>query len=53
MSPMAGFAAGMRLFPSVLAVAFGVTVLVGLVAGVVPAVRSARRSITDGLRQVA
>ena len=52
-SPAAGFAAGMRLFPSVLALAFGVTVAVGLVSGLVPAVRSAQRSITDGLRQVA
>jgi putative ABC transport system permease protein len=51
-TPMAGFASGMKLFPSVLAVGFGVAVLVGLVAGIVPAVRSAQRSITDGLRQV-
>ena len=51
-TPMAGFAAGMKLFPSVLAAGFGVAVFVGLVAGVVPAIRSARRSITDGLRQV-
>jgi putative ABC transport system permease protein len=49
---MAGFAAGMKLFPSVLAAGFGVAVFVGLVAGVVPAIRSAQRSITDGLRQV-
>ena len=51
-TPMAGFAAGMHLFPSVLAAGFGVAVFVGLVAGIVPAVRSAQRSITDGLRQV-
>ena len=51
-SPMAGFAAGMRLFPEVLAAGIAVTLLVGLVAGIVPAVRSARRSIPDGLRQV-
>ena len=49
-SPLAGFAAGMRLFPGVLATVFGVTVLVGLLAGLVPAVRSAQRSIPDGLR---
>jgi putative ABC transport system permease protein len=49
---MAGFAAGMKLFPSVLAAGFGVAVFVGVVAGVVPAIRSAQRSITDGLRQV-
>jgi putative ABC transport system permease protein len=51
-SPMAGFAAGMQLFPSVLAVGFGISVFVGLFAGIVPAVGAARRSITDGLRQV-
>ncbi len=51
-SPMAGFAAGMQLFPSVLAVGFGISVFIGLVAGIVPAVGAARRSITDGLRRV-
>jgi putative ABC transport system permease protein len=51
-TPMAGFAAGMRLFPSVLAAGLGVAVFVGLVAGIVPAVRAAQRPITDGLRQV-
>ena len=51
-TPMAGFASGMRLFPSVLAVGFGISVFIGLFAGLVPAVGAARRSITDGLRQV-
>jgi putative ABC transport system permease protein len=51
-SPMGGFAAGMRLFPEVVALAFGIAVLVGIFAGIVPAIRSAQRSITDGLRQV-
>jgi putative ABC transport system permease protein len=51
-SPMAGFAAGMQLFPEVLLTGIGVTLFVGLVAGIVPAVRSAQRSIPDGLRQV-
>ena len=50
-SPMAGFAAGMQLFPEVLLTGVGITLLVGLVAGVVPAIRSAQRSIPDGLRQ--
>jgi putative ABC transport system permease protein len=51
-SPMAGFAAGMQLFPEVLATGVAVTLVVGLVAGIVPAIRSAQRSIPDGLRQV-
>jgi putative ABC transport system permease protein len=51
-SPMGGFAGGMKLFPEILAVGFLVTVFIGLVAGIVPAIRSAQRSITDGLRQV-
>jgi putative ABC transport system permease protein len=51
-SPMGGFAGGMRLFPEVVATGFVVAVLVGLFAGLVPAIRSAQRSITDGLRQV-
>ena len=51
-SPMGGFAAGMRLFPEIVALAFGISVLVGILAGLVPAIRSAQRSITDGLRQV-
>jgi putative ABC transport system permease protein len=51
-SPMVTLAAGMRVFPEILALAFGVSVLIGLLAGVVPAIRSAQRSIVDGLRQV-
>ena len=51
-SPMGGFATGMRIFPSILAVGFGVTLLVGLLSGLVPAIRSAQRPIPDGLRQV-
>ena len=51
-SPMGGFAAGMKLFPEIVALAFAISVLVGLLAGLVPAIRSARRPITDGLRQV-
>ncbi|MEO6324653.1 MAG: FtsX-like permease family protein [Thermoanaerobaculia bacterium] len=51
-SPMAGFAAGMKIFPEVLLLGFGVAVLVGLLAGLIPAYRSSQRSIPDGLRQV-
>ncbi len=51
-SPMGAFAAGIRLFPEVLLLGFGVTFAVGLLAGLVPAIRSAERPITEGLRQV-
>ncbi len=52
-SPMASFAAGLRLFPGVLLLGFLVAVLVGVVAGLVPALRSAQRRIPDGLRAAA
>src|SRR5205085_1758406 len=52
-SPMGFYAAGMKIFPGVVATGFGLSVLVGLVSGLFPALRSARRSIPDGLRQVA
>jgi len=53
-SPMGGFAAGMGTLPDplLLGVAFFATLLIGVLAGVVPAVRASRRTITDGLRQV-
>ena len=51
-SPMSGFAASFDLFPEVLAMGLFITISVGVVAGVVPAVQSARRSIVDGLRRV-
>ena len=51
-TPMAGFAAGMTVYPSVLAVGLGISVFIGLFAGIVPAVGAVRRSITDGLRRV-
>ncbi len=49
-SPLAGVASALRLYPEVLAGAFAVTVLVGVLAGLVPAIRSVRRPIADGLR---
>src|SRR5512140_3300871 len=52
-SPVAGLASGLRLYPDVLAGAFSVTVLVGVLAGLVPALRSVQRPITTGLRLVA
>jgi putative ABC transport system permease protein len=51
-TPLGTFASGFSLYPGILLLAFLVAVGVGLVAGVVPAVRSAQRSIVDGLRQV-
>ena len=51
-TPMSGFAAGMKVYPSVLAVGFGISVFIGLFAGIVPAAGAVRRSITDGLRRV-
>jgi putative ABC transport system permease protein len=52
-SPLAGLASALRIYPDVLAGAFTVTVLVGILAGLVPAIRSVRRPIADGLRLVA
>jgi putative ABC transport system permease protein len=51
-SPLAGLAAALRVYPGVLAEAFAVTVLVGVLAGLLPAIRSVRRPIADGLRLV-
>ncbi len=51
-SPLAGVASALRIYPGVLAAAFGVTVLVGILAGLVPAIRSVQRPIADGLRLV-
>ncbi len=47
---MAPFAAGMRVFPEVVALAAAVALFVGVCAALVPAVRAARRPIVDGLR---
>jgi putative ABC transport system permease protein len=54
-SPMGGFAAGMGAHPDplLLGAAFFAAILIGVLAGLVPAVRASQRTITDGLRQVA
>jgi putative ABC transport system permease protein len=44
------FAAEMKIFPEVLALAVGTALLIGLLAALVPALRAARRRIVDGLR---
>ncbi|MCM3877881.1 MAG: ABC transporter permease [Thermoanaerobaculia bacterium] len=52
-SPMSSLAATFRLYPEVLTFAFALAAGIGVLAGLVPALRSASRSIVDGLRQVA
>lgn len=52
-TPMSTLASTMRIDPGILALAFAVAVGVGLLAGLVPALRSSTRSIADGLRQAA
>jgi len=47
---LAPFAAGMKISPGLLALAVGTAILIGLLAALVPALRSARRRIVDGLR---
>jgi putative ABC transport system permease protein len=50
LGPMATLAASIQIYPSILALGFVIAVGVGLVAGVFPAIRSAQRSIVEGLR---
>ncbi len=52
-SPMAGLAGSLRPEPEILGLGLLVALGVGVVAGIIPAIRSAQRPITDGLRQVA
>ncbi len=47
---MAPFAAGMKVFPEVVALAAGVALVVGFASAIVPAVLAARRPIVAGLR---
>jgi putative ABC transport system permease protein len=51
-TPMAPFLLNFRVTWSILLAAFGVSVGVGILAGFVPAIRSSRIRIVDGLRQV-
>ncbi|HXH27951.1 MAG TPA: ABC transporter permease [Candidatus Polarisedimenticolia bacterium] len=51
-SPVAMFAYNVRIAPATIGMAFAASVAVGVLAGFVPAIRSARVSIVDGLRQV-
>jgi putative ABC transport system permease protein len=53
LSPMSSLAATFRVYPEVLTLAFALAAGIGVLAGLVPALRSASRSIADGLRQVA
>src|SRR6185503_1290917 len=52
-SPVAPFAFNVRISATTLLTAFGASVAIGVLAGFVPAIRSARIRIVDGLRQVA
>jgi putative ABC transport system permease protein len=51
-TPISGFASAIMLFPEVLIVGLGVTVLVGLLSGLGPAIRASQRPITEGLRHI-
>jgi putative ABC transport system permease protein len=51
-TPVSGFVASMALFPEVLIIGFGITILVGLFSGIVPAIRASQRPITEGLRHL-
>jgi putative ABC transport system permease protein len=50
LGPMATLAASLEIYPSILALGFAIAVAVGLVAGIIPAIRSSQRSIVEGLR---
>ena len=52
-SPVAPFAYNIHISAATLLTAFVAAVAIGIVSGFVPAIRSARVSIVDGLRQVA
>ena len=51
-TPVAPFAYNVKITAANLLDAFGASVAIGILAGFVPAIRSARISIVDGLRQV-
>ena len=51
-TPVAPFAYNVKITAANLLNAFGASVAIGILAGFVPAIRSARISIVDGLRQV-
>ena len=51
-TPMAPFLLNFKVTPQSLLAAFLISVGVGVLAGFVPAIRSARTRIVDGLRQV-
>jgi putative ABC transport system permease protein len=53
LTPMLPLAATFHVYPEILILAFSLAVGIGLLAGLVPALRSSTRSIADGLRQVA
>jgi len=53
LTPMLPLAATFHVYPEVLTLAFALAAGIGILAGLVPALRSSTRSIADGLRRVA
>jgi putative ABC transport system permease protein len=53
LTPMLPLVATFRVYPGIVALAFALAVGIGVFAGLIPAIRSAQRSIVDGLRRAA
>ncbi|MCI0455181.1 MAG: ABC transporter permease [Candidatus Dadabacteria bacterium] len=51
-TPISGFASAIKPFPEVLLLGLIITLLVGLLSGLAPAIRASQRPITEGLRHV-
>jgi putative ABC transport system permease protein len=51
-TPISGFAAAIKIFPEVILLGFVITLLIGLLSGLAPAIRATQRPITEGLRHV-
>jgi putative ABC transport system permease protein len=51
-TPISGFAAAIKIFPEVILLGFVITLLIGLLSGLAPAIRASQRPITEGLRHV-
>ncbi len=51
-TPISGFASAIMPFPEVILVGFGVSLFVGILSGIGPAIRASQRPITEGLRHM-